>query len=60
MKVQNTFYPDFISKTVDILLISSLITKNAQIIGCVKFWTNIMSDSMPVFMVPLAMFQVSF
>ena len=27
MKVQSTFYPDFISKTVDILLISSFITK---------------------------------
>ena len=32
MKVQSTFYPDFISKAVDILLISSFITKNAQII----------------------------
>ena len=28
----STFYPDFISNTVDIPLISSLITKNAQII----------------------------
>ena len=32
MKVQSIFYPDFISKTDDILLISSFITKNAQII----------------------------
>ena len=27
MEVQSTFYPDFISKTVDILLISPFITK---------------------------------
>ena len=27
MKVQSTFYIDFISKTVDVLLISSFITK---------------------------------
>ena len=32
IKVQSIFYPDFISKTDDILLISSFITKNAQII----------------------------
>ena len=36
MKVQSTFYPDFISKTDDKVLINSLITKNAKIIyiGC--------------------------
>ena len=33
MKVQSTFYPDFISKTVDLPKISSLITKKAQIIA---------------------------
>ena len=27
MNVQSTFYPDFISNTVDILLVSSFITK---------------------------------
>ena len=27
MKVQSTFYPDFISKTVDVLIISSFIIK---------------------------------
>ena len=32
MKEQSTFYPNFISKTVDLLRISSCITKNAQII----------------------------
>ena len=32
MKVQSTFYPDFISKTVDLVIISSFITKNDQII----------------------------
>ena len=30
MKVKSTFYPDFISKTVDILLNSPLITKNCS------------------------------
>ena len=33
MKVEKTFYCDFISKTVDWLIISSFMTKNAQIIG---------------------------
>ena len=33
MKVQSTFYPDFISKTVDILLISPFITKK-----CPNYW----------------------
>ena len=32
MKVQSTFYPDFFSKTVDLVIISSFITKNDQII----------------------------
>ena len=32
MKVQSTFYPNFISKTVALLIISSCITKNVQII----------------------------
>ena len=30
MKVQSTFYPDFISKTVDILLISPFITNTCS------------------------------
>ena len=32
MKVQSTFYPDFIPKTIDIQLISPSITKKTQII----------------------------
>ena len=32
MKVQSAFYPDLISKTVDLPIISSFITKKAQII----------------------------
>ena len=32
MKVQSTFYPDFIPKTVDILLISSFITKMPKLL----------------------------
>ena len=32
MKVQSTFYPDFISENVDLLIINSFIIKNAQII----------------------------
>ena len=31
LKVQSTFYPDFISKTVDILLLSSFITKKCRL-----------------------------
>ena len=30
MKVQSTFYPDFISETVDLLIIAHLKPKNAQ------------------------------
>ena len=31
MKIQSTFYPDFISKTVDLLIINSFITKKCPI-----------------------------
>ena len=32
MKVQSTFYPDFISKAIDLVIIGSFMAKNYQII----------------------------
>ena len=38
MKVQSTFYPDFISKTVDPVIISSFITKKILIFDAFRLF----------------------